>query len=55
MMNCRILDVDIARGVEGHFDHPHGREWTNMTEHVHPLLAEVVGQSSIVYLIYHSL
>jgi hypothetical protein len=31
--------------VKGHFSHPHGREWTNLTDHVTPLLAEIVGTS----------
>jgi hypothetical protein len=38
-----ISQSDELRGVEGHFNHPHDREWTNMTNHVHPLLAEIVG------------
>jgi kynureninase len=29
--------------VQGHFDHPLGREWTKLTDHVHPLMAELVG------------
>ncbi|KII88612.1 hypothetical protein PLICRDRAFT_54440 [Plicaturopsis crispa FD-325 SS-3] len=37
------LDVWGKRAVEGHFDHPHGREWMNIANHVTPLLAELVG------------
>jgi len=32
--------------VEGHFAHPHGRPWKDMTDHVNPLLAELVGAKS---------
>ena len=31
------------RAVQGHHDHPHGREWVNLTNHVNPLLAELLG------------
>ncbi|TFY60284.1 hypothetical protein EVJ58_g5245 [Rhodofomes roseus] len=37
------LQVWGTRGVEGHFDHPHGREWMRIADFVHPLLAEIVG------------
>ena len=36
----------VISAVEGHFNHPHGREWTHLTDHVTPLLAEIVGASS---------
>jgi hypothetical protein len=42
-LDVGISQSDELRGVEGHFNHPHDREWTNMTNHVHPLLAEIVG------------
>ncbi|EIN07460.1 kynureninase [Punctularia strigosozonata HHB-11173 SS5] len=32
-----------TRAVEGHFDHPHGREWMNIADTVHPFLADLVG------------
>ncbi|KAI0006082.1 kynureninase [Russula compacta] len=32
-----------SRAVQGHHDHPHGREWMNITDHVNPLLAELLG------------
>ncbi|KAH9981245.1 kynureninase [Lactifluus volemus] len=32
-----------SRAVLGHHDHPHGREWMNITDHVNPLLAELLG------------
>jgi len=31
------------KGVEGHFDHPHGRNWMTIDSTVTPLLAELVG------------
>ncbi|KAI0695913.1 kynureninase [Cytidiella melzeri] len=37
------LDVWGTRAVEGHFDHPHGRDWVSIANHVHPLYAEIVG------------
>ncbi|EPT06127.1 hypothetical protein FOMPIDRAFT_1021190 [Fomitopsis schrenkii] len=37
------LQVWAARGVEGHFDHPYGRDWMHIADFVHPLLAELVG------------
>jgi hypothetical protein len=43
LLTCISAGSDELRGVEGHFNHPHDREWTNMTNHVHPLLAEIVG------------
>ncbi|KAI0306522.1 kynureninase [Multifurca ochricompacta] len=33
----------VLRAVQGHHDHPHGREWMNITNHVNPLLAELLG------------
>lgn len=33
----------IRRGVEGHFDHPHGRNWMYIADTCHPVLAELVG------------
>ncbi|KAI9571223.1 pyridoxal phosphate-dependent transferase [Boletus coccyginus] len=32
-----------TRAVEGHFKHPHDREWANIEDTVNPLLAELVG------------
>ncbi|KAI0035697.1 pyridoxal phosphate-dependent transferase [Vararia minispora EC-137] len=32
-----------SKAVEGHFDHPHGRDWMKIADHVTPLLAELVG------------
>ncbi|VDB82800.1 unnamed protein product [Peniophora sp. CBMAI 1063] len=32
-----------SRGVEGHFDHPHGRDWVSIADTCTPLLAEIVG------------
>ncbi|KAI0093620.1 kynureninase [Irpex rosettiformis] len=37
------LDVWGSRAVEGHFDHPHGRDWMHIADHVHPYFAEIVG------------
>ncbi|KIJ68990.1 hypothetical protein HYDPIDRAFT_172492 [Hydnomerulius pinastri MD-312] len=37
------LHVWGTRAVEGHFKHPHGREWMNIADTVTPLLAMVVG------------
>jgi kynureninase len=34
----------VRRAVQGHHDHPHGREWMNITDHVNPLLAELLGR-----------
>ncbi|KAH9934629.1 kynureninase [Fomitopsis serialis] len=39
------LQVWATRGVEGHFDHPHGRDWMHIADFVHPLIAEIVGAS----------
>ena len=36
------------RGVEGHFDHPYGRDWMHIADFVHPLLAELVGECNTV-------
>lgn len=33
----------FRRAVQGHHEHPHGREWMNITDHVNPLLAELLG------------
>ncbi|KZT67692.1 kynureninase [Daedalea quercina L-15889] len=37
------LQVWATRGVEGHFDHPYGRDWMHIADFVHPLLADIVG------------
>ncbi|KAL0071503.1 Kynureninase (L-kynurenine hydrolase) [Marasmius tenuissimus] len=37
------LDVWGNRAVIGHFSHPYDRPWTSCTDHVVPLLAELVG------------
>ncbi|KAG8833523.1 Kynureninase (L-kynurenine hydrolase) [Serendipita sp. 399] len=37
------MDVWGKRAVEGHFDHPHGRNWKDITDHVNPILASLVG------------
>ena len=34
----------FPRAVEGHFKHPHGREWMSIADTVTPLLAELVGE-----------
>ena len=31
--------------VEGHFHHPNGRPWAGLVDHVHPLMAEIVGKN----------
>ncbi|KAL0569890.1 Kynureninase (L-kynurenine hydrolase) [Marasmius crinis-equi] len=41
------LDVWGGRAVVGHFSHPHGRPWANCTDHVVPLLAELIGAKPI--------
>jgi hypothetical protein len=33
----------VRRAVQGHHDHPYGREWVYITDHVNPLLAELLG------------
>ena len=38
-----LIDISRLRAVEGHFAHPDGRDWMNITDHVNPLLAELVG------------
>jgi len=43
--NSSELNV-IYSAVEGHFHHPHGRAWSEMVDHVHPLMAEIVGKNS---------
>lgn len=40
------LLLDATSGVEGHFDHPHGREWAKIQDRATPLLAEIVGKLS---------
>ncbi|GBE82014.1 Kynureninase [Sparassis crispa] len=37
------MEVWATRGVEGHFDHPHGRDWVRIADLAHPMLAELVG------------
>ncbi|OCB84240.1 kynureninase [Sanghuangporus baumii] len=37
------INVWATRAVEGHFDHPFERPWVSITDHVNPLLAELVG------------
>ncbi|TFK54972.1 kynureninase [Heliocybe sulcata] len=37
------LSVWGTRAVQGHFSHPHGREWMNIADRVHPYLARLVG------------
>ncbi|OAX43542.1 kynureninase [Rhizopogon vinicolor AM-OR11-026] len=39
------LHVWGTRAVEGHFAHPYGREWVNITDTVTPSLADLVGAS----------
>ncbi|KAL1944564.1 hypothetical protein VTO73DRAFT_2994 [Trametes versicolor] len=39
------LDVWGTRAVEGHFDHPLGRDWMFIADTVHPHLAQIVGAS----------
>lgn len=39
--------MDVASGVEGHFDHPHGRSWMYIADSVHPILAAIVGESIV--------
>jgi len=34
----------IPRAVEGHFAHPHGRNWKDITDHVNPILATLAGR-----------
>jgi hypothetical protein len=36
-------DFFFYRGVEGHWSHPHGRNWKDIANCVHPDLAELVG------------
>lgn len=35
--------LNTSRAVEGHFDHPSGRPWMSITDHINPVLAELVG------------
>jgi kynureninase len=42
-LSCLIAIVHLRRAVQGHHDHPHGREWVNITDHVNPLLSELLG------------
>ncbi|KZT26285.1 kynureninase [Neolentinus lepideus HHB14362 ss-1] len=37
------LSVWGSLAVQGHFSHPHGREWMNIADRVHPYLARLVG------------
>lgn len=37
------LNVWGTRGVEGHFDHPYGREWKDIADLIHPYYADIVG------------
>ncbi|KAH9946003.1 kynureninase [Epithele typhae] len=37
------LAVWATRGVEGHFDHPHGRNWKDIADLVTPHFAQIVG------------
>ncbi|EPQ58202.1 kynureninase [Gloeophyllum trabeum ATCC 11539] len=37
------LSVWGSRAVEGHFSHPHGREWMNIADRVTPYLARLLG------------
>ncbi|KAI0375030.1 kynureninase [Pilatotrama ljubarskyi] len=37
------LEVWATRAVEGHFDHPLGRDWMYIADTVHPHLANIVG------------
>lgn len=37
------LTFCLDRGVEGHWSHPHGRNWKDIANCVHPDLAELVG------------
>ncbi|EIW85030.1 kynureninase [Coniophora puteana RWD-64-598 SS2] len=43
----KLLDEELSawatRAVEGHFDHPYGRNWTDIASTVTPLFAEIVG------------
>ena len=34
----------IERALEGHFDHPHGRNWMYIADSVHPHFADLVGE-----------
>lgn len=40
--------------MEGHFDHPLNRPWMSITDHVNPLLAELVGtdMNNVLCLFY---
>jgi len=42
------FEVWGTRAVEGHFNHPLGREWATITDHVHPLFAEIVGWCTVL-------
>ncbi|TCD69741.1 Kynureninase (L-kynurenine hydrolase) [Steccherinum ochraceum] len=37
------MSVWATRAVEGHFDHPFGREWVTTADAAHPIFAELVG------------
>ncbi len=45
-LSSRVLTAicfGLRRAVQGHHEHPHGRDWMNITDHVNPLLAELLG------------
>ena len=37
----------LPRAVLGHHDHPRGREWMKITDHVNPILAELLGRENV--------
>jgi kynureninase len=39
--------MTMVRAVEGHFDHPHDRNWKDITDHVNPVLATLAGRISL--------
>jgi hypothetical protein len=46
ILSSRVLTAisfHLRRAVQGHHEHPHGREWMDITAHVNPLLAELLG------------
>lgn len=52
MASCREQSVclveththTIDRAVNGHFDHPHGRSWTNLDQSLTKGLSQLVGE-----------
>ncbi|KAF5391367.1 hypothetical protein D9757_002003 [Collybiopsis confluens] len=44
------MNVWAARGVVGHFDHPHHGGWVSLADHVDSYFAEIVGQLSPILL-----